>query len=166
MAEAAGIAEGTIFRVFPDKASLIHEAARISIDPEPIERALARIDPEASLESQLTEAARVLLERFQVVITLMSVLRTMPHAAAHMHASGPPPYVALANQAINESVARIFERHRASLRLDPARAAAAFRGLILASAHPMVSPTDRPTIDEVVSVLMSGVVEPAMEVVS
>ncbi len=165
MAEAAGIAEGTIFRVFPDKTSLIHEAVRLTIDPEPIKAALAQIHPGASLEVQLAEAARILLDRFEVVITLMSVLRTLPHTDSQVHIPGPPPYVAVANQAINVSVAEIFERHRGILRLEPARAAAAFRGLILASGHPALSPTDRPTIDEVVSVLLSGVIEPSMEVV-
>ena len=35
MADAAGIAEGTIFRVFPDKPSLLHEALKSSFDPAP-----------------------------------------------------------------------------------------------------------------------------------
>ena len=38
MAEAAGIAEGTIFRVFPDKASLLHAAIERSLDPSSVER--------------------------------------------------------------------------------------------------------------------------------
>ena len=35
MAEAAGIAEGTIFRVFSDKCALIHEAIKSGMDPRP-----------------------------------------------------------------------------------------------------------------------------------
>ncbi|MGH8872233.1 MAG: TetR/AcrR family transcriptional regulator [Acidimicrobiia bacterium] len=163
MAEAAGIAEGTIFRVFPDKGALIHEAVRVSIDPEPIKRQLADIYPDAPLDVQLAEAARILLERFQTVVALLSVLRTLPPSGESHHSPGPPPFVAVANAAINESLTEIFERHRERLRIEPARAAAAFRGLILASGHPTMTLTERLTIDEVVSVLLSGVAEPVME---
>lgn len=163
MAEAAGIAEGTIFRVFPDKGALIQEAVRVSIDPEPIKRQLAEIYPDASLDVQLAEAARILVERFQTFVALLSVLRALTPSGGSHPSPGPPPFVAVANAAINESLTEIFERHRERLRIEPARAAAAFRGLILASGHPTMTLTERLSIDEVVSVLLSGVAEPVLE---
>ena len=66
----------------------------------------------------------------------------------------------VANGAINQSLAQIFERHRDQLRIDPARAASAFRGLLLANAHPTMELTERLTIDEIVSVLLTGIVTP------
>ncbi len=159
MADAAGIAEGTIFRVFPDKAALILEAVKVSVAPEPVQRELEQIHPDAPLSVQLGEAARILLDRFQVVIALLAVLRTMPVTPETHHAVGPPQFVAVANAAINESLTEIFERHRSSLRIEPARAAAAFRGLILASGHPTMSLAERLTTDEIVSVLLNGISE-------
>ncbi|MGH8926960.1 MAG: TetR/AcrR family transcriptional regulator [Acidimicrobiia bacterium] len=163
MAQAAGVAEGTIFRVFPDKCALMYEAVRVSVDPEPVKRQLSQIHSGAPLEVQLAEAARILLERFQTAVALLSVLRTLPPSSTSRHTPGPPPFVAVANAAINESLTTIFERHRQRLRIEPARAAAAFRGLILASGHPAMSLTERLTVDEVVSVLLSGIAAPALE---
>ena len=53
MAEAAGIAEGTIFGVFPDKPSVVHEAVKVSMDPAPIQRAVDEIPASAPLNTQL-----------------------------------------------------------------------------------------------------------------
>jgi len=166
MAEAAGIAEGTIFRVFPDKSALIFEAVKVSVDPTPIQRQLSEIYPAAPIEGQLAEAARILLERFEVVISLLSILRTLPSSSHAHHSPGPPPFVAVANAAINQSLTEIFERHRDQLRIEPSRAAAVLRGLILASGHPTIGLGERLTVDEIVGVLLTGVAHPSLEKVT
>ncbi len=42
IADAAGIAEGTIFRVFADKDEVIAAVVAKAVDPAPLEEALAR----------------------------------------------------------------------------------------------------------------------------
>ena len=76
MAEAAGVAEGTIFRVFADKTAIINEAVRVTIDPGPTCEALAQIDPSTSLEDQLVIAARILLARIDHFMALAEVARS------------------------------------------------------------------------------------------
>ena len=159
MADAANIAEGTIFRVFPDKTSVIHDAVKASVDPDQIQQAIAAILPTAPLADQLEAAARILVERSERVAALIGVLR-----ASGSHAGGPPSgarqYVMDANTAILSALTRLFERNRDEIRVSPHQAAIAFRGFVFATAHPLVSSDEKPSFLESVEVLMNGIASP------
>lgn len=156
MAEAAGIAEGTIFRVFPDKTSVIHAAVEASMNPEQISHAIAGIPPTDPLPVQLEAAARVLVERSERVGALVGVLRS-----SGSHGSGPPAgarqYVTDANTAILGTLVELFERNSHEIRVSPRHAAIAFRGFVFAMAHPLVSADEKASMSESVDVLMNGI---------
>jgi AcrR family transcriptional regulator len=84
IAEACGVAEGTVFRAFKDKESLITAAIEAYFDPLPFRTAIASIDPALPVEQKLGAVLRLLRERFAGVIGFMSALRMT---------DGPPPAV-------------------------------------------------------------------------
>ncbi len=55
IADAAGIAEGTVFRAFGDKESIIDAAVDRFLDPTPTTRALRAIDPDEPLRDKVRE---------------------------------------------------------------------------------------------------------------
>lgn len=156
MAEAAGIAEGTIFRVFADKSSVIMEAIKTTMDPVPTCDALAQIPESAPLDAQLEAAAAILLERSERAAALMGVLRTA-HESASPRPAGIPTFVRESNAATLDSLTKLLKRHADSLRIPPKRAAIALRGLIFANAHPMVAAGEKTTPREIVDLLLHGI---------
>ena len=85
IAQAAGVAEGTIFGVFPDKNSLIFEALIQGLDPASALDAMAAIDPGADLRERMIQAATLVNERFAANARLMSAARSLAFQAC------PPP---------------------------------------------------------------------------
>lgn len=156
MAEAAGVAEGTIFSVFPDKASIIIEAVKATMDPEPVREALATIPDSGPFDRQLELVATVLLERSTRVGTLVGVLRTMQPTGAGKLA-GAHRFVTESNMAILSVLTELFERHTESLRVEPDRAAVAFLGFVFANAHPLMAADEKPGAGEVVDMLLHGI---------
>jgi AcrR family transcriptional regulator len=82
MAEAAGIAEGTLFRAFGDKESIFTAAIARYFDPEPFRDRLRGIDPDDPTEDKVRQFVAIFLERFQGVVGFMSTMAIEP---------GPPP---------------------------------------------------------------------------
>src|SRR2546423_13083334 len=72
IADAAGIAEGTIFGVFPDKEAVVQAVLRAALDPEPTERELAAIDRARSFEDQLIEAVLIMQRRVENIWRVLS----------------------------------------------------------------------------------------------
>jgi AcrR family transcriptional regulator len=74
IAEAAGIAEGTIFRAFGDKETLVQAAIEKYLDPEPLRDALRAIEPSLPLEHKVRAILYLLRERFQSVMRIMATI--------------------------------------------------------------------------------------------
>jgi AcrR family transcriptional regulator len=72
IAEAAGVAEGTIFGVFPDKASLLRAALMSAFDPRPAVDALAAIDTRIELRARLREAVAMLRAGMNANVNLIA----------------------------------------------------------------------------------------------
>lgn len=155
MAEAAGVAEGTIYSVFPDKRSLIIAAVRSALDPVVVQEAFSAIDPEAGLEGKLLAAAGVLVERIEQVMALFDALRSIPGATDG--SSRGHQFVADAEVAVTASLTDLITPHAGELAIEPKRVASALRGLVLSARHPLLPEELHLTVDEAVAVLLRGV---------
>ncbi len=155
MAAAAGIAEGTIFRVFPDKASLLHAAIAKTLDPAPVKEALGEIPADRSLAEQLTMAAEILATSYESVTALVAIVRSIPHEE-----KPHPKAHRIATEAMAEvakSLTALMERHSDMLTVQPRQAAILLRGLVFTNAHDLLAADGRMTPEQLVSAIGNGI---------
>src|SRR5215210_2549278 len=81
IAEAAGVAEGTIFRAFADKDELIAAVVEAALDTGPLEAAIAAIDDDLPFESGVEAATAILQQRVVHLWRLMSSIGPRHHPA-------------------------------------------------------------------------------------
>ncbi len=81
IAEAAGVAEGTIFRAFATKEELIDAVIEDAFDIQRTCDELAQVDPGLGLEERLIAAVVILQERLRRVVALFGSLRLRREAA-------------------------------------------------------------------------------------
>jgi AcrR family transcriptional regulator len=158
IAEAAGVAEGTIFRVFPDKSALMHAAAHATMDPTAGRLQLEDVDPDLDLHDTVRALAEHLLRRIEQVIAVMMAVRSFGPPPEHdgRRPDGPPAFMVEANRALLAALGDVLERHRDELRVTPDRAALMLRSVVFGCRHPGTAQEDRLTADEIATVLVSG----------
>src|SRR6476620_10808278 len=114
IAEAAGVAEGTIFRAFPTKEALIDAVLDEAFDQSGTLAELAEVDGTLDLEPRLVAVVTLMQDRLRRVFALVHALQL------------ERPLVALLAP----------ESHR--LRMSAPAAAVALRTLTFALSHPML----------------------------
>ncbi|PZF82011.1 TetR/AcrR family transcriptional regulator [Jiangella anatolica] len=155
IAEAAGIAEGTIFRVFEDKDTLLRQALEAALDPGDAERRLAAIGADLPLEDRLLVATQILHERLTGIFQLMAAIGFQrPPGDDGRH--DPPRHAGM--MALLEE---LVEPDRDRLRLPPAEVAHRLRILCFAGFHPFITDRTPMTPAGVVDLLLHGVLAPA-----
>jgi AcrR family transcriptional regulator len=144
IAEAAGIAEGTIFRVFADKDEIIAAVLESALDPEPLEVALIGIPDWLGFEDALAAAVVIMQQRVIDIWRVASSVRSRFHEMGGRRMVDSPALV------------HIFEANRSRITVEPTAAARLLHALTLSTTHPMLG--GEPTSpDELVQLFLHGV---------
>lgn len=146
IAEASGVAEGTLFRVFDDKEAIIDAAVEEFLDPEPFRAALRQIDPTLPLELKVELILDRFLDRFTGIFGVFAALGGKPR----------PP-----QSAEPEVIFGIFEELLApdleALRVSPADVFKFVRLVAFASAMPHFGPTTGLDVDTLAHLVVHGI---------
>jgi AcrR family transcriptional regulator len=146
IAEACGVAEGTLFRAFGDKESLI--AAAIDFDPLPLRTAIRSVNPALSAEGKVQAVLELLHERFQGVIGLMSALRVTHE---------PPPIARTASESWLEAFEELMAPHHDELSAPVATVGHYLRLIAFATAIPPINAPHEFVPDELLPLVTRGV---------
>lgn len=151
IADAAGVAEGTIFGVFKDKTSLVDAAVAKAFEATPIISALRRIDRSLDLRARLIGAAGILRERAVAQGPLLHVLRSLamePSRIARVD-------LFAARHLILYELGALIETDAGLLRRNPATVARLLFSLVM---NPRGGLMDLEVLDdeEVVSLILDG----------
>jgi AcrR family transcriptional regulator len=124
IADAAGIAEGTIFRVFADKDELIQAVMEAAFDSAPLDDALLAIDPDLVFEVALRTIVELVQRRALEIWRLASSVGPRFHDTLRR------------NTVVSQAMVAFFKAHKAQLTISPQDAARLLRALTVSLTHP------------------------------
>lgn len=156
IAEAAGIAEGTIFRIFSTKDELFDAVLEREFDPDLFLAKVAEIDPAQPLPERLVAYVSLLQQRFFGIFRLMAAMG-MPKPPAKFQDES------VRRRLHDHGLAAVVGGDAARLALPVDRFAELVRGLTFAASHPHLTDQSPLSPEEIVDVLLHGVLEPGSD---
>lgn len=153
IAEAANVAEGTIFRAFATKDELIEAVLQDVFDVQRTCDELHRIDLSPDLQARLVTAVAVLQARLRRLFALFHSMRLGPRPdrpdfRARQQAD---------NERLNTEIARLLQPDHDRLRVPPDEAANSLRAITFALTHPLVGNDRHPRPEEIVDLVLHGI---------
>ena len=154
IAQAAGVAEGTIFRVFPDKEALVRAVIARALDPATTLAELRSVDIGLPLRVRVLQVTAILQRRLIQVFNLMMAVRM--HARPH-DAEAQRGAARSANELVLGEVVRLLEPDRDQFRWPVLEVARVLRLLVFSGSHPLIADGHLLTAEEIASVILTGV---------
>lgn len=164
IALAAGVAEGTLFRVFTSKDELVDAVVADVCDPDPFLRRLADLPRDGDLDARLVALVTAWQERFRAIVEVMSAVGAGPpdfgrrhdvHRAHGQRADHPDDWRA----EVRRHVVDVVGEDAARLRVSPQRLGHYLRMLAFAGSHHRMSDAERLTPEEIVALLLHGALD-------
>lgn len=150
IAQAAGVAEGTIFRVYPSKDELILAAVEHGMALEPFLADLSAINRDQPLRGRLLDLAAQLQIRFRGIFTLMSAMGMVGPPRAHRHMEE-------GRRQAEEIMVALVQPDASLLTCRPDQLVHMLRMLTFSATHPHISDGRKLTPDQIVGTLLDGV---------
>ncbi len=155
IADAAGVAEGTIFRVFETKEELIHAALHKAFVWSDYVGAIKTIDLSLPLEERLVELVGQMQGRFHEIFGLMRSVGMVAPPDDHDHTHERAKWIQQTLAAMIEVVRPDAKR----LDVPAAEVIHLLRLLTFSGTHPEISQGHILTPEQIVHVVLHGVVK-------
>jgi AcrR family transcriptional regulator len=156
ISKAAGIAEGTIFRVFSTKDELIHACIHQAFDTRRLRVEIQAIDLALPLAERLTAAVEIMQAHLRGIFSLMMTLQS---TGQPFEGRGKPDRRGFSRERsveeIDEDFVALLAPDRDRLRVEPETVVGYVRMLTLASVHPFLNGQSS-TAAELVDVVLEG----------